>query len=95
MTYQAKVIAGGKIVIPAELRREIGIKDGDSLIIERDESGHLVLKTYRQVTQEVQAFFRKAVGGPNGSAVDELIAERQAEAARDDIAHKDWAAKGG
>jgi len=39
MTYHAKVIAGGKIVIPADLRRELGIKDGDSVALERTPEG--------------------------------------------------------
>ena len=84
MTYQAKVIAGGKIVIPAELRREFGIKDGDSLVIERDPGGGLVMKTYEQVVREVQAEFRAMVGAYEGSLVDELIADRRREAALED-----------
>lgn len=90
MTYQAKVIAGGKIVIPAELRREIGIKEGDSLVIERDGRGNLVLKTYDQVVREVQDFFRAAVGTNTGSVVDELIAERRAEAALEEAEEEAW-----
>jgi AbrB family looped-hinge helix DNA binding protein len=78
MTYHAKVIAGGKIVIPAELRREFGIKDGDSLVIERDDKGGLVLKTYEQVVREVQAEFR-AMGGDRYS-VDDFLADRRREA---------------
>ncbi|WP_346344685.1 AbrB/MazE/SpoVT family DNA-binding domain-containing protein [Sphingomonas sp. dw_22] len=78
------MIAGGKIVIPAELRRELDIKDGDSLVIERDDQGNLVLKTYAQVVREVQAAFRAMVGPYEGSLVDELIAERRREAAMED-----------
>ena len=37
MTYHAKVIAGGKIVIPADLRRELGIRDGDTLVVDRTD----------------------------------------------------------
>ena len=47
MTYDAKVIAGGKIVIPADQRREFGIKDGDTLILDKDESGRLSTSTTR------------------------------------------------
>ena len=36
MTYHAKLIKGGKIVIPAALRHEFGFKDGDMLVFERD-----------------------------------------------------------
>ncbi|TPG20058.1 AbrB/MazE/SpoVT family DNA-binding domain-containing protein [Sphingomonas koreensis] len=95
MTYHAKVIAGGKIVIPAELRREFGIKDGDSLVIERDDKGGLVIKTYAQVVKEVQAEFR-AMRGPDrgeGSIVDELIAERRAEAQRENEDFERWIAE--
>ncbi len=83
MTYHAKVIAGGKIVIPADLRRELGIKDGDSLAIERDAHGAMVLKTFSQVVREVQAAFLPH-RDPTVSVVDELIADRRAEARRED-----------
>ncbi|GGB19741.1 hypothetical protein GCM10011380_06640 [Sphingomonas metalli] len=43
MTYQAKVISGGKVVIPADLRRELGIADGDSVTFEL-EADRLTLK---------------------------------------------------
>lgn len=81
MTYHAKVIAGGKIVIPAELRRELGIKDGDRLVIERDETGAISIKTYEQVVREVQTMFRPLVEA--GYSVDKFLAERRA----------DWAAE--
>ena len=77
MTYQAKVIAGGKIVIPAELRREFGIKEGDSLVLERSADGGIVLKTYEQVVKEVQASFRAMVG--DDYSVDQFLAERRAD----------------
>ncbi len=83
MTHHAKVIKGGKIVIPAELRREFGFKDGDTLVLEREGNG-LVIKTYEQVIREVQAAVRKAIGPYNGSIVDEFIAEQRAEAAAED-----------
>lgn len=94
MTYNVKVIAGGKIVIPAELRREFGIKDGDSLVIERDEHGSMVLKTYEQVVKEVQAQFRALLPKDyTGSMVDELIADRRAEAALEDAEMEEFRAR--
>lgn len=85
MTYYAKVIAGGKIVIPAEIRRELGIADGDSLVVERDDAGSLVIKTYAQIVREVQDEFRR-LRGPDletTSVVDELLADRRLDAARE------------
>jgi AbrB family transcriptional regulator, stage V sporulation protein T len=80
--YSAKLIKGGKIVIPAELRREFGLKEGDTLVLER-EGGGIAIKSYEQVVREVQAKFKAMLGGQSRSMVDELIAERRAEAARE------------
>ncbi len=80
MTYHAKIIAGGKIVIPAELRRALGFKDGDSIVIER-EGDTLVLKTYAQVVREVQQAFKAMIKEP--FSVDDFIAERRAEAEKE------------
>lgn len=82
MTYHAKLIKGGKIVIPAELRREFGLQEGDTLVLER-QGDSLVIKTYAQVVREVQAEFKALLGDHKGSAVDDLLAERRAEAARE------------
>lgn len=92
MSYQAKIIAGGKIVIPAELRRELGLQTGDTLVVER-EGNAIVLKTYLQVVKEVQAEFRALIGPYEGSVVDELIAERREEAAREEAENAEWEKK--
>lgn len=83
MTYSAKIIKGGKIVIPAELRRELGFADGDQLVFER-EGESLVVKSYHQVVREVQEAFRPFKPQDGSSLVDELIAERRAEARLED-----------
>ena len=85
MTYHAKVIAGGKVVIPADIRRELGIKDGDSLLVSRDDQGGVVLRTREQVVHDVRQSFRAMRGraDPHGSVVAELIADRAEEARRE------------
>ncbi len=85
MSHHAKLIKGGKVVIPADLRREFGFEDGDTLVFERGENG-LVIKTYVQVVREVQAQFKAMLGDGAGSLVDELIAERRAEARAETLA---------
>lgn len=83
MTYDAKVISGGKVVIPAALRRKMGLNAGDTLIFEEEEDGRIVLKTYRQVVREIQQEMRKFARS-GVSAVDELIGERRWEAAKEE-----------
>lgn len=77
MTYHAKVIAGGKIVIPADLRRELGIKDGDTLIVERGDGGGLSITTFEQSVHDSQRRAR-AIFGPDYS-VDQFLRERRAD----------------
>ena len=74
MSYHAKIITGGKVVIPADLRRELDVKDGDSIVIER-QGDVFVVKSYRQVVREVQAEFKRLM--PNPGTVDEFLAERR------------------
>ncbi|WP_066658834.1 MULTISPECIES: AbrB/MazE/SpoVT family DNA-binding domain-containing protein [unclassified Sphingomonas] len=93
MTYHAKMIAGGKIVVPAEVRRALGVKDGDSIVIERDERGQFILKTYAQVVKEVQAKFKAMVGPYEGSLVDEFIADKRREAEEEDRRTQEWLAE--
>jgi AbrB family looped-hinge helix DNA binding protein len=88
MSYHAKMIAGGKIVVPAEVRRALGVKDGDSIVIERDERGQF--KTYAQVVKEAQAAFKSMVGPYEGSMVDTLVAEREREAAEEERRTQEW-----
>ncbi|MEK7343403.1 MAG: AbrB/MazE/SpoVT family DNA-binding domain-containing protein [Pseudomonadota bacterium] len=77
MTYSGKMIAGGKAVLPAELRREFGLRDGDRIIFERHGEGILV-KSYDQVLREVQSNLKALIKHP--FTVDEFLAERRAEA---------------
>lgn len=78
MTYHAKVIAGGKIVIPAELRRAMGVKDGDTLVVE-EQDGALVIRTRWDALRRLQEEMRKLVPA-DVDMVEELIAERRREA---------------
>ena len=83
MSYLANMSAGGKIVVPAELRRELGIQPGDTLVIER-EDGKLVLKSYLQVVREIQTEIKQLMKQPD--TVDDFIPWKRAEAAGEDAA---------
>lgn len=72
MTYHAKVIAGGKIVIPAELRRELGIKDGDSVVLEHEADGRLSLRR-----DDPEAALIRVREKMKGYSVDQFLRERR------------------
>ena len=89
MTYHAKV-ASGQIVLPPELRRDAGIEDGDSLVIALNPDGGLTMKTYAQVVREVQSEFRSMAKPVDRNLVDELLADRRADAVRENTEIEDW-----
>lgn len=77
MTYHAKVIAGGKVVIPAGLRREFNIKEGDSLVFTPGADGSISVRTFDQVIRDGQRAFRAMVGADY--SVDQFLRERRAD----------------
>jgi AbrB family looped-hinge helix DNA binding protein len=79
--YQSRIDAAGRVVIPAALRKEAGIHEGDTLIFIPTSSG-LEIKTYPQLMDEAQALFCQAAPADRVLS-EEIIAERRAEAAND------------
>ncbi|MDQ3152194.1 MAG: AbrB/MazE/SpoVT family DNA-binding domain-containing protein [Actinomycetota bacterium] len=77
--------ADGRVTIPSQVRRAAGIEPGQTLVVYVDagrvvleERGHLLARVQDEVVEADR------VAGRTGSAVDELLAERRAEAARED-----------
>lgn len=76
-----KMSEGGRVVIPVEIRRELGLKDGDIVLWELGD-GEARLTTKAARIKRAQALVRKHV--PAGVSLSaELIAERRREARRE------------
>ncbi len=86
-TEHVRLGEDGRLVLPAALRKDVGIKPGDTVVIESDGDS-LLVRSYDRVMAEVQEAFA-GCRVPGGSAADELIAERRAEAAAEDAAARD------
>lgn len=71
----------GRVVIPAEIRERAGIEPGASIAFV-EEDGELGLMTVQDGIKRAQAIARRHVD-KRKSLVDELIAERRAEATRE------------
>jgi AbrB family looped-hinge helix DNA binding protein len=76
-----KIAEGGRVVIPAELRRELGLEIGDEVIV-RVEDNELRILTRGEAVKRAQGLVRQHVKGSR-SLVDELSAERRVEAKRE------------
>lgn len=80
---QMKMSEGGRVVIPAEIRHSLGLKEGDAVLFE-ERNGEVFITTKKARLERARAMFRKYVPAGGPSIVDELIAERRADAAQDD-----------
>lgn len=74
---EVQIGAQGRIVIPASLRKDLGLKPGDRLIARR-EGDCLILEPRSVIRNRLQQRFSTVPG--DASLVDELIAERRREA---------------
>ena len=80
-TVRAKVTDGGRIVIPAEFRKLLGIHVGDDVILQLDD-GEVRVYTPREGIRRAQESYRRYIPADR-DLVAELIAERRAEAQRE------------
>ena len=75
-----KLGQGGRLVLPAKFRKALGVKTGDDLILSLRD-GEVRIFTRRQAIRRAQGMLKHLA--PGRSLVDELIAERRAEAANE------------
>lgn len=79
--HKGRIVSGGRLQLPAEVRKQLGLSDGDPVRL-TVENGELRVRSLGAVVAAIQAEMRYYV--PVGvSLVDELIADRRAEVARD------------
>jgi AbrB family looped-hinge helix DNA binding protein len=77
ITPMATMKEKGRVIVPAAIRERHGWGAGTALVFQEDEQGVRVMSA-----DEALAAFRLSVAG-KGGVVDELLAERRAEAARE------------
>ena len=79
--FKTKLGKGGRVIVPAEYRRELGVEPGDEIILHLDEEG-LRLYTLAQAVARAQALVRRYVPEER-SLSEELVSERRGESARE------------
>lgn len=81
MALHGKIDSAGRIVLPAELRRHLGLSTGDVVAFTL-EDGSIRLRSQRAALAELRQRLHGVV--PEGrSVVDDFIADRRAEAERE------------
>jgi AbrB family looped-hinge helix DNA binding protein len=78
MTYHLTVASNGRIVLPAEVRKRLGLLEGGDLVMEETRDG-LVLRTVAQSVAHAQAIARRYLADRPDVSVDAFLANRRAE----------------
>lgn len=84
---KTQIGAHGRVVIPAELRRELKLEAGDELLA-RSDGERIVLEPRDALLRRIQAEYRAAAG--DRRLVDELIADRRRAAEREEKELEGW-----
>ena len=78
MAYHLSVAANGRLVLPAEIRKRLGLLKGGDLMLEETLDG-LVLRTVAQSVAHAQAIARRYLADRPDVSVDAFLASRRAE----------------
>lgn len=77
-TYSLKLQAQGRVVVPTDVRADLGVKEGDELILLKEENGYR-LTSRRLLALELKGSLKNPLGR---DLTQELLDDRRAEAAK-------------
>lgn len=80
-SYRVRLGDRGRLVVPVEVRKKLGLEQGELLLLRIDEDGSMHLVRSSDVVAQVRGIFSDL--DPEHSLVDELITERRLEAERE------------
>jgi AbrB family looped-hinge helix DNA binding protein len=79
---RATITPSGLLSLPADLRERHGLAEGGEVVIE-DAGDGLVIRTLPQAIARAQAMSRSLLEGKPKATVDDFLASRREEAARE------------
>lgn len=78
MTIQVNITPNGRMSLPADLRKRLGLAEGGAVFLEETEDG-IVLRTAAQAVAHAQAIARRFTEGNADASVNAFLANRVAE----------------
>ena len=77
MGVEVRVMENGRMVLPAAIRKRLGLEKGGTVIVEVGDE-EVTLRSVEQVLDKVKAAFAKYADLP-GTSVDDFLANRRAD----------------
>jgi AbrB family looped-hinge helix DNA binding protein len=81
-SYRVVISSKGQVIIPAELREELGLERGTPATWAREKGRLILTPITKQRIREIRGFLKPGPGEP--SMFEELFAERERERKRED-----------
>ena len=78
MTIQVTIMANGRMSLPADIRKRLGLSAGGALLVEETSDG-IVLRTVAQSIARAQALAREYTADKPDASVDAFLASRRSE----------------
>jgi AbrB family looped-hinge helix DNA binding protein len=79
MTVQVTVTANGRMSLPADIRKRLGLAGGGALLVEETDDG-VILRTLAQSIAHAQALAKTYTADKAEASVDAFLARRREEA---------------
>ena len=83
-TYHTTISSKGQVVVPAELREQLGLKKGTRATWKEDRGRLILMPITERVLDEIQGFLKPRPGEPSvfEASLEERERERRRERAR-------------
>lgn len=78
MTLQIKITATGRMSLPADVRKRLGLTGGGAVYMDETEDG-VVLRTANQAVARAQALAKRYTGDNPEASVEAFLARRREE----------------
>jgi AbrB family looped-hinge helix DNA binding protein len=78
MTLQINITPSGRMSLPADIRKRLGLMGGGAVYLDETEDG-VVLRTANQAVARAQALAKQYTGGNPDASVDAFLNRRRDE----------------
>ncbi|WP_159979181.1 MULTISPECIES: AbrB/MazE/SpoVT family DNA-binding domain-containing protein [unclassified Novosphingobium] len=76
MTVQINITPNGRMSLPADIRKRLGLNGGGAIYLDETDDG-VVLRTAAQAVARAQALAKRYTDGNSDSSVDAFLANRR------------------
>lgn len=76
MTVQVTITASGRMSLPADMRRRLGLSEGGAVFLEETDDG-IVVRTAAQAVAHAQAISRQLTANREKASVDDFLESRR------------------